>query len=260
MKGKIVGVDTGSTGDMWATQNQAQVRLRRDPPLRGPEPGDARPRGRPHRRLHQRHPGAAVLHQGQAAATRWSSASRPASNTRSCSPRTRPLADRSTTSITTLKKEGYHRRPAREVVRRQARSRHDDASTARRTCPKRESHAGAGSRGPPIGALHGRGPTPSCQHRARVARARRMAIFDTFFNWTRLRRDAHRSCSGCRPRSCSASRHRDRAAAGLLLAALRPVRPVPHGWRSPTSTCSAPSRSSSCWSSSTTRCPSSASG
>ena len=44
-----------------------QVRLRRHPPLRGAGPGDARPRGRPDRRLHQRHPGPALLHQGQAA-------------------------------------------------------------------------------------------------------------------------------------------------------------------------------------------------
>ena len=66
MSGKVVGVDTGSTGDMWATQNQAKYKFSDIRRFEGLIAGHARSRGRSHRRLYQRHPGGALLRQGQA--------------------------------------------------------------------------------------------------------------------------------------------------------------------------------------------------
>ena len=67
LKDKVVGVDTGSTGDMWTTENQAKYGYKEIKRYEGSGAGHAGPGGGPVGRLHQRHPGAAVLHQGQAA-------------------------------------------------------------------------------------------------------------------------------------------------------------------------------------------------
>ena len=68
--GKTVGVDTASTGDIWTTENTAKYKIAKISRYEGLGPGHARPGRRPHRRLHQRHPGRRVLHQGQAAIPR----------------------------------------------------------------------------------------------------------------------------------------------------------------------------------------------
>ena len=52
MKGKIVAVDTGSTGDMWATQNQAKYSFDEIRRYEGLNPAMLDLAGRPHRRLH----------------------------------------------------------------------------------------------------------------------------------------------------------------------------------------------------------------
>ena len=56
MEGKIVGVDTGSTGDMWTTAHQAETKIGSINKYEGSAAGHARPAGRAHRRLHLRHP------------------------------------------------------------------------------------------------------------------------------------------------------------------------------------------------------------
>ena len=66
LAGKTVGVDTSSTGDIYATQHQAEFKIAGIQALRGPQSRDARSRRRPHRRLHQRHSRAPVLREGQA--------------------------------------------------------------------------------------------------------------------------------------------------------------------------------------------------
>ena len=124
LKGKIVGVDTGSTGDIWATREPGQVRLRRYPPLRRASA----------RRCSTSRPAASTATSATSRpccttartsrSSKWSSGSRAARNTRSCSPRTAPLAAGQRRSSPTLKKEGYIADPAREVVRRRAGRRH----------------------------------------------------------------------------------------------------------------------------------------
>ena len=67
MEGKIVGVDTGSTGDMWTTAHQAETKIATINKYEGLQPAMLDLQAGPHRRLHLRHPGAALLLQGQAA-------------------------------------------------------------------------------------------------------------------------------------------------------------------------------------------------
>ena len=61
MEGKIVGVDTGSTGDIWATEHRPRPRSAPISKYEGLQPAMLDLAGRPHRRLHLRHPGAALL-------------------------------------------------------------------------------------------------------------------------------------------------------------------------------------------------------
>ncbi len=67
MSGKVVGVDTGSTGDMWAEAHKAEYKLG-EIQVRRLAASHARSRCWSRRWLYLRHSGPAVLRQGQAGA------------------------------------------------------------------------------------------------------------------------------------------------------------------------------------------------
>jgi hypothetical protein len=70
LSGKTVGVDTASTGDIWATENTGKYKIAKISRYEGLAPAMLDLAAGAHRRLHQRHPGRRVLHQGQAAVPR----------------------------------------------------------------------------------------------------------------------------------------------------------------------------------------------
>ena len=107
MDGKIVGVDTGSTGDIWSTANKAKYGFGEISRFEGLAPGDARPRGRPHRRLYLRHSGAALLRQGQAAVRSRRADPETAEQYSVMFAKDAPLAAKVNDAITTMKKEGF---------------------------------------------------------------------------------------------------------------------------------------------------------
>ena len=123
LKGKVIGVDTGSTGDMWATRNQAKYGFGDIRRFEGLQPAMLDLAAGRTRRVCQRYPGAAVLQQGQAAVQ--SGPAHPERRALFHHVRQEQPVGRAGERADHRPQEGRHYGvPAREVVRREAGSRH----------------------------------------------------------------------------------------------------------------------------------------